>query len=257
MNSRRSIAEAESVSKLTELAFIFIPLSFVASLFSMQVDELNEGVSLYVFVLVAMAFVFIAYAIRLSIRCSQVVRYKQRMMAKVRNDSYLQPSQPIPTRQFVVWASKAIVATTWNSFKGFVVVTTPFVLVSAIVATILSPIVLLWLWGIHKGFSAVITVLLLVLDVILVYPIATTASGCLEVDPKRIVRGIKLNLDIQRKQKEKAKKREMGRLGIVDPEAIDVASSDEGDGNIDLRETSDQQLEARYDLNPHRVKRLC
>ncbi|RAR04102.1 mg2+ transporter -like zinc transport protein [Stemphylium lycopersici] len=41
VDSRRSIAEAESISKLTELAFVFIPLSFVASLFSMEIRELD------------------------------------------------------------------------------------------------------------------------------------------------------------------------------------------------------------------------
>ena len=38
IESIRGIAEAEGVSKLTELAFIFIPLSFSASFFSMPID---------------------------------------------------------------------------------------------------------------------------------------------------------------------------------------------------------------------------
>ena len=38
LESRRAIAEAESVTKLTELAFFFIPLSFAASFFSMPLD---------------------------------------------------------------------------------------------------------------------------------------------------------------------------------------------------------------------------
>ena len=38
LESKRGISEAESVKKLTELAFLFIPLSFTASFFSMPVN---------------------------------------------------------------------------------------------------------------------------------------------------------------------------------------------------------------------------
>ena len=38
LESKRGIAEAESVTKLTELAFLFIPISFTASFFSMPVN---------------------------------------------------------------------------------------------------------------------------------------------------------------------------------------------------------------------------
>jgi hypothetical protein len=37
IESKNAIAQAESISKLTELAFIFIPLSFTSSLFGMQI----------------------------------------------------------------------------------------------------------------------------------------------------------------------------------------------------------------------------
>jgi hypothetical protein len=37
IESKNAIAQAESISKLTELAFIFIPLSFASSLFGMQI----------------------------------------------------------------------------------------------------------------------------------------------------------------------------------------------------------------------------
>ncbi|KAL8640669.1 MAG: hypothetical protein Q9226_008721 [Calogaya cf. arnoldii] len=46
IESKRGISEAESVTKLTELAFFFIPLTFAASLFSMQVKELDAGTTL-------------------------------------------------------------------------------------------------------------------------------------------------------------------------------------------------------------------
>ncbi|KAL3441392.1 hypothetical protein BJX65DRAFT_313833 [Aspergillus insuetus] len=43
MESQRAITEAESVTRLTELAFFFIPLFFAAAVFSMQVRELADG----------------------------------------------------------------------------------------------------------------------------------------------------------------------------------------------------------------------
>jgi len=55
LDSSRSIAEARTMARLTELAFVFIPLTFASSLFSMQVVELEAGISLWTFVLAALA----------------------------------------------------------------------------------------------------------------------------------------------------------------------------------------------------------
>ena len=49
--SRRSIDEAISVKRLTQLAFVFIPLSFVTSVFGMNVQEISgNGVKIWIFV---------------------------------------------------------------------------------------------------------------------------------------------------------------------------------------------------------------
>jgi len=37
LESQRAIAQAQSISKLTQLAFFFIPLSFIATVFGMNV----------------------------------------------------------------------------------------------------------------------------------------------------------------------------------------------------------------------------
>ncbi|KAB5578903.1 hypothetical protein GE09DRAFT_1215039 [Coniochaeta sp. 2T2.1] len=66
LESKRGIEEAESVSRLTELAFIFIPVTFVASLFSMQIKELaDEPVPAYAFVIAAVIAVTVSYSLRL------------------------------------------------------------------------------------------------------------------------------------------------------------------------------------------------
>jgi len=43
LEAEKAIAEAQAVTKLTKLAVIFVPLSFVTSVFSMNVKELNTA----------------------------------------------------------------------------------------------------------------------------------------------------------------------------------------------------------------------
>jgi Mg2+ and Co2+ transporter CorA len=62
--SRRSIAEAKTVTKLTELAFIFIPLSFTASLFSMSIHQLEEPAPLWTFIVTSIGMALLAYLVR-------------------------------------------------------------------------------------------------------------------------------------------------------------------------------------------------
>lgn len=62
LDSSRSIAEAQTVAKLTELAFAFIPLTFACSIFSMQVTELRNGVP---FLVTAEDLGMFAYVVRL------------------------------------------------------------------------------------------------------------------------------------------------------------------------------------------------
>lgn len=67
--SQRSIEEAVSVKRLTQLAFVFIPLSFVTSLFGMNVKEISgDGVRLWVFLVTAISVTFLIFLMwRLSV----------------------------------------------------------------------------------------------------------------------------------------------------------------------------------------------
>ena len=229
VDSRRSIAEAESVSKLTELAFVFIPLSFVASLFSMQVHELDGGVPLYTFALVAIGFVLIAYAVRLSIRSSRLIEQKNKMIQRMRDESHLQHNDQIPTHKFLVWAGRSISFTVFKSIKGTITFVTPFILVFAVIAAILSPIILLWLRDIDKGFSAVITVIMLLLDLLLIGPFIFVDGG-IAFNPRAHIDEIKRNHQYNKKMREKMKKRKRQQAMGIDPEAgDDDSSSDEED----------------------------
>jgi hypothetical protein len=227
VDSRRSIAEAESISKLTELAFVFIPLSFVASLFSMQIHELDNGVPLYQFVLVAMAFVTLAYSVRLSIRNSRIVDLKNRTFAQIRDEAQLQYNEPIPAHTFMMHLSKATIGAVSHWPKIIIATCAPIILVLAVVAAILSPIVLLWLRKIDKGFSAVLTVLLLLLDGVLVYPVITNTAGGLDADFKAMVLAYKRNRERHRDRREREKKKRARRKNGLDEETQGVESDDD------------------------------
>jgi hypothetical protein len=58
----------------------------------------------------------------------------------------------------------------------------------AILATKLSPIVLLWIRKIDQGFTAVMTALLLLLDAVIVVTLMTQISGKIKFNPQERIR---------------------------------------------------------------------
>lgn len=80
--SHRSIAETKSVTKLTELAFIFIPLSFTCSLFSMSIRELQHGVPVWTFILTAVIIALVSYAVRLVVASDFIADNSRRALEK-------------------------------------------------------------------------------------------------------------------------------------------------------------------------------
>ncbi|KAF3041042.1 hypothetical protein E8E11_006437 [Didymella keratinophila] len=219
-DSRRGIAEAESVSKLTELAFVFIPLSFVASLFSMQIHELDGGVPVYQFALVAIAIVIAAYAVRLSIRSERLLEYRDNFMRQVHEDSGLRPDEKLPTHKFVAWAGANIGSTMLKNSKNTAAVLAPIVVAMTVIAAVLSPIVLLWQRNIDAGFSVAITVLIILLDGVLVVPVAVNMSnaGLINFDPRDRIRRIQAAHERNRKRRQKERRRRRREAGL-DPEA--------------------------------------
>ncbi|KAF1962844.1 hypothetical protein CC80DRAFT_98823 [Byssothecium circinans] len=234
VDNRRSIAEAESISKLTELAFVFIPLSFVGSVYGVDFRGVDHGVPVYQFAVVAVAFVVVAYAVRLSIRSSRLIQYKNETFEKIRDEAGLQYSEPIPTRTFLAWAGKTTSHTLLGSLWKSITIFAPFVLVLAIIAAILSPIIMLWLRGINKGFSIAITLLLLVLDAVLVYPVITNASGKFEVNPRAFITEIKENRENNRKRREKILKWQQKQKSRTDLESRGAEESESSDGGDEV-----------------------
>ena len=104
VESKRGIAEAESVSRLTELAFLFIPLTFSASIFSMQVKELSgANISIYAFFILGFFLVCILYGIRLLIRSGFVIKTKKLYLDQARASASVPLGSSIPARALFLW----------------------------------------------------------------------------------------------------------------------------------------------------------
>jgi hypothetical protein len=76
--SQRAIAQAAGVAKLTRLAFIFIPLSFVCSFFGMNFDQLGSGnLNLWVWVVTSVPI----FALSILLMRSDVGELPSRLLA--------------------------------------------------------------------------------------------------------------------------------------------------------------------------------
>jgi hypothetical protein len=147
----------------------------------------------------------------------------------MREESHLQHNDQIPTHTFLAWAGRSISSAVFKTIKDTITFVTPFILVFAVLAAILSPIILLWLRSINKGFTAVITVIMLLLDLLLVGPLFFVDGG-IAFSPRAHIDEIKRNHQYNKKMREKIKKRKRQEAMGIDPEAgDDDSSSDEED----------------------------
>lgn len=176
VESKRGIMEAESVTKLTELAFFFIPLTFSASIFSMQVKELDASqISIAAFFILAVLITTASYALRLFIRSEMFVHQRKRILTDIRRDTGLTSGSSIPTRTFLAWM--------WRRIGLLAVIMT------ILMALLITPIAVLWTRDINHGFKVLITILLLALILAASY---VTGNAMLYID----ARGLHLRRDI-------------------------------------------------------------
>ncbi|KAJ5722883.1 hypothetical protein N7488_000918 [Penicillium malachiteum] len=95
LDSRRSIDEAHAVTRLTESAFIFIPLSFAAYVFGMQVTPLANPVPIWWFFVVAVVATGCSYIMRIVMRSQWFAHMKIEMKADIKKygDKHGKPVQ--------------------------------------------------------------------------------------------------------------------------------------------------------------------
>lgn len=180
VESKRGIAEAESVTKLTELAFFFIPLTFSASIFSMQVKELNASrISIAAFFVLAIIITTASYALRLVIRSQMVIRGQRELLNNFRHDRGLALGIPIPTGLFIAWISRWV----WRRVGLLTII------VTFKVALLVTLIAVLWTRELDHAFKILLTILLLTFILVASF---VTAKAMLYKDG----RGLHLRRDI-------------------------------------------------------------
>ncbi|KAL8793217.1 MAG: hypothetical protein Q9195_004153 [Heterodermia aff. obscurata] len=139
VDSKKGIAEAEGVTKLTELAFFFIPLTFSASIFSMQVKELNAAdISIYAFVVLAIIITVLSYSLRLMVRSEYFIRRRRGLTQDIRSGASLSPDASIPTSTFLVWV--------WHRYGWKMKI-------AVAIAIAIGPLVSLWTQHLTSGIK--------------------------------------------------------------------------------------------------------
>lgn len=148
--------EAKTVTKLTELAFVFVPLSFASSLFSMSVKELEQGVPMRTFVITAFAFAVLAYGFRFVVSNDFLADTSRRALERFWARRNVRRGASIPTLTFVVLTAQelwkqggktiAVACLALLSFSAFLIVPASFLWVSI---------------GMDKGFKLSVTLFLI------------------------------------------------------------------------------------------------
>lgn len=154
MESRRSIAEAETVTKLTELAFAFIPLTFASSLYSMQLVELSGGVHVGTFIATAILVATFCYGTRIIIRSSAIAESKRRALETFWATGKLRPGSKIPTRKLIQLTGQEL----WKSGESIIGILIFIFMITLVVL----PIVFMWTTTkLDSSWSVMMTLVLL------------------------------------------------------------------------------------------------
>ena len=156
-DSHRSIAEAETVTRLTELAFLFIPLSFATSIFGMQIIDGSTPTSTYI--AVAVALTSAAYLLRFFIH--RTTERRSEAVRKVRNNitayAGLRSGSHIPSAVFVKWLFHVWFRTFWRLN----------ILAIFILAMVVVPFALVWTSSLDTGLQIAISCLLVSVPIFL------------------------------------------------------------------------------------------
>ncbi|KAI5780453.1 hypothetical protein EDC01DRAFT_274890 [Geopyxis carbonaria] len=105
IDSHAAISEAESISKLTELAFIFVPLSFTTSFFGMNIKEWSSNEPrIFQFWSFALGIILLVYTIRLALRSGFIRLNFGSLRTYVAAAAGIPEGQDIPSRAWYTWA---------------------------------------------------------------------------------------------------------------------------------------------------------
>ncbi|KAH8805285.1 hypothetical protein F5884DRAFT_859896 [Xylogone sp. PMI_703] len=184
LDSRRSIAEAQSVTKLTELAFFYIPLTFAATLFGMQIEQFENRAPLSIFIGLGVLFTALSYSVRLILRSTWLRLMTHRMKESIklyadRNRQHIQKGS-ISSSLFLKWmshvtlqwfvkSSSTLLRVTGASLRLLLAILSflldPFKFIMYIILSIsiicIIPLALLWSRHMEPGIQVPVTLALL------------------------------------------------------------------------------------------------
>lgn len=150
--SRRSIDEAKTVNKLTELAFVFIPLSFSCSLFSMEINELKNGVPVWTFIITAVSLALLAYAVRIAITSDYLETNYHRALERIKKKKSIGQGERVPTLTLLALTADEI----WTNGGQQIALVLLFVATFVVI-----PVIFMWRsTKLDPGFDISITLLL-------------------------------------------------------------------------------------------------
>jgi hypothetical protein len=152
--SRRGISETKTVTRLTELAFVFIPLSFCASLFSMSIDELEDGVPVWIFVMTALATMALAYAIRLFVGSELLINSTRRSLERFWRRTGVKRGDDAPILTIALFVAQDV----WRSGGHLA---TAIAKLSILFAIMALPVAFMWTSeNMGSSFNTAVTLLL-------------------------------------------------------------------------------------------------
>ena len=152
-DSHRSIAEAETVTRLTELAFLFIPLSFSTSIFGMQFVSGSTPATTYI--AVALALTSGSYLLRFIINrtTEQRIHLERSINKRITVYAKLRAGSRISTATFARWlvhVVKRYILRFWKlSFLG-----------ATTLVMLVIPLPIIWTSGINTGLQIALSCLL-------------------------------------------------------------------------------------------------
>jgi hypothetical protein len=153
--SRRSITETQTVTRLTELAFVFIPLSFCASLFSMSIKGLENGVPVWIFVVTALATIALAYAVRLLVGSELLINSTRRSLERFWQRTGVKRGADAPMLTIAWFIAQDV----WNNGGSDFAASTAKLLIFT--AIIVLPVAFMWTSESMGGsFNTAVTLLL-------------------------------------------------------------------------------------------------
>ena len=140
---------------MTELAFVFVPLSFCASLFSMSINELGNGVPVWIFVVTALATIALAYAVRFFVGSELLINSTRRSLERFWSSTGVRRGADAPILTIALF----VVQDVWNN--GGYSTAASIAKFSFVVAILVLPVSLMWTFE-NMGNSFNTAVMLLV-----------------------------------------------------------------------------------------------